>query len=712
MNSAALRRKPVRLDALLQANTAACALTAALVCAGTVNPSVIAIFCALFLTVCAFDAFRLKRVPRPVINAASVSLLIWAVRYLRYWDVNSVITTFTGAILLLMAIKLFEEKSGRNYVQILGLAVLALLGSAVVTYNESVVYYYFLMSVLAGVEFILISWRQRQPGAVLPLGHVLRVIGGGVAIWAVMLPICLAFFFLAPRPRAMTPFMQQPGDDSTFSGFSDQITLGGVKDIQLSDKIAYRAEAPMLPSSMLYWRGMTLEIFDGVTWLQMQRNLSRGPFTPEGETVTQKILMEPGRHRVFFALDKPLRIDSESAFMIGDGNFVNWNARATKRLEYTALSGISRSMKPLNPDINRRVYLNLPEGFMPELEKITIGITQGKSDRQKADAIMAYLAPPDFEYSLENLPASKNPLEEFILSSRKGNCEFFATAMAVMLRFAGVPSRLVAGYMGGEYNASGGYYIVSQADAHVWVEAWNGEASAWERRDPTPASALGEAQAAAKYNFLSFYIDSINFRVSRLFLEYDSESRWETIDAFRRALGNSGGFVIKNMGKTFLSLGKLAAFFASTLAAFFLFKAAKKIKKRAENRELALLGDFLRAMKRRGYEKKTCDGLEEFVSSIETKPPLLLGAAKPARTKNTDELAALASAFVLRFEEFYFRDLSIDPDSEAELRSILKKISSASSGHSPPPPIPRHACPQPPGEADAGHFPGHRRLHS
>jgi hypothetical protein len=674
MNNTALRRKPVRLDALLQANTFACVLTTSLACAGTVNPSSIAIFCALFLTAFAFDAFRMKRVPRPVINVGSVCLLIWAVRRLRYWDVNSVITTFTGAILLLMAVKLFEEKSGRNYAQILGLAVLALLGAAVIAYDEKVVYYYFLLSVLAGIEFVLISWHQRQPGAVLPLGQALRAIGGGIAIWAVMLPICLAFFFLAPRPKAMTPFMRQAGDDSTFSGFSDQITLGGVKEIQLSDKIAYRAEAPMLLPDMLYWRGMTLEVFNGVTWIQMRRNFFRGPFMPEGETVTQKILMEPGRHRVFFALDKPLRIDSESVFVIGDGNFVNGNARAAGRLEYTALSGISRSMKPLNPEINRRVYLGLPEGFMPELEKITIGITWGKSDRQKADAIMAYLAPPDFEYSLDDLPASENPLEEFIFSSRKGNCEFFATAMAVMLRFAGVPSRLVAGYMGGEYNASGGYYIVSQADAHVWVEAWNGETSAWERRDPTPAAALGEAQATAKYNFLSFYIDSINFRVSRLFLEYDSESRWEAIDSFRQALGNSSSFVMDNMEKKFSSLGKLAAFFASIPAAFFLFKTAKKIKKRAKNRELALLGDFLRAMRRRGYEKKPCDGLEEFVSSIEKKPLVLLGAGKSPQQQKPSELAALARAFVLRFEEFYFRDLPIDPDSEAELRSILEKI--------------------------------------
>ena len=673
MNDAAPRRNSVSVDALLGANTAACILISVLACSSTVAPSRIGMFMALFVLASALDVFRLRRPPRLVINIISVGLLIWAVRSLRYRDVDNVITTFTGAIVLLLGIKLFEEKSGRNYLQLLGLSLLALLCAAVVAYDESMIYYYFLLSLLSGIEFVLISWHERQPRAVLPVRATLRAMGGGIAIWAAMLPICLAFFFLAPRPQAITQ-LSQAGGDSTFSGFSDHVTLGSVKEIQLSDKIAYRAETQMIQPDMLYWRGMTLEAFNGLTWRQIQRNVYRGPFRPDGAAVTQKILMEPGHHRVYFALDKPLRVESENVFMIGDGNFLNTNSRGSGRLDYTAISIVSPSMTPINPDINRRVYLGLPEGFMPDIEKIVAGITYGKSDREKADAIMAYLAPPAFAYSLDDLPVSENPLAEFIFSSRKGNCEFFATAMAVMLRFAGVPSRLVAGYMGGEYNASGGYYIVSQADAHVWVEAWNGESQSWERHDPTPSAASGGRVAAAKYNFMSFYIDAINFRVSRLFLDYDGESRWEAIDGFRRALGNSGSFLMENKGEIFLSLGKIAAFFASALAAFFLFAAAKKLRHGTKNSELALLDDFLRIMKRKGYGKKPCDGLEEFVSSIESGNLVLLSAGKPEERRERDEIAALARAFVLRFEEFYFRDVSIDRDSETELRSMLEKI--------------------------------------
>ncbi|MDR1515604.1 MAG: DUF3488 and transglutaminase-like domain-containing protein [Synergistaceae bacterium] len=652
----------VRLNTLLFSNTAACISVALLACAGAVALPHIALFMVLCLIAFAIETFGLKRPSRIAVNILSVCALLAIVRTLRY---NNVIETFTGAVLVLIAVKMMEEKRGKDYAQILGLVVLAVLSAAIVSYVESVVYYSLLISILAGVEFVLISWFVKQPGALLTARQALRIVGGAVLIWVSMLPICLILFFIAPRTNAVMTQFQQPARAPVSSGFSDQVTLGSVREIQLSEEIAFRAEAPLLPPGSLYWRGMTLEAFNGFAWLPARRSYSRGPFTAEGQTVVQKILMEPGYHRVFFALDKPVQIEGRNAVSLGDGNFVNTDARTSGRLEYTAHSRISSSMKTFNLDRSRNIYLSLPENYMPELRAVTDGITYGRSDREKAEAVMAYLRPPDFEYTLNELPTSSNPLGEFIFSSRKGNCEYFASAMAVMLRQAGVPSRLVAGYQGGEYNSASGYYIVSQSDAHVWVEAWNSETEAWERHDPTPSAVAGSDQAEAKYNFLSFYIDALNYRVSKIFLEYDSESQWEMLGSLRRVLRNSGSLANVNGGKLFAFLGKLAALPAAAIAMFFIFTAAKKIIKRRKNREIALLHDFLRVMKRKGYEKNPCAGLEEFVDFIQNDRGNMPESA---------ETAALARSFVLRFEEFYFRDISIDPDSETELRSILKRI--------------------------------------
>ncbi|MDR0649539.1 MAG: DUF3488 and transglutaminase-like domain-containing protein [Synergistaceae bacterium] len=647
----------IRLSTLLYANTVVCALVALASCVGAVAPSSVALFLALSLAAFAIDALGLRRPPRLAINAVSVCALLWALRAMRY---NNVVETFTGAVLLLISVKMLEEKKWRDYLQILGLAVLAVLSAAIVSYIESVVYYSMLISVLSGTELVLMSWYDKDPGARMTSRQALRTIGGAALIWASMLPICLAFFFAAPRTRSVMTQFQRPGVETASSGFSDHVALGSVKEIQLSEKTAFRAEAPFLPPRELYWRGMTLDAFNGTAWFPMRRNFEGERFEAQGEQVVQEILLEPGFHRVFFALDKPLWIDSANAIDLGDGIFANANARMSGRLEYRAFSSLSPSMKPLDPSGNRRIYLALPEGFMPELREITAAITYGKGDREKAEAIMAYLAPPNFEYSLSDLPASDNPLGEFILSSRRGNCEYFATAMGVMLRQAGVPSRLVAGYQGGEYNRGSGYYIVSQADAHVWVEAWDRDAAAWVRYDPTPSvsSEMAEAETDRKYNLLSFYLDALNYRVSKIFLEYDRESQWEMLGGFRRAIENSGRLAPEETGEFFRYLWKLAALLAATATVFLAAVAARSAMRRRRDREGALLRDFLRVMKRKGYEKAPCCGLEEFVSSI----------------ASDIAVSTLARSFVLIFEEFYFRDIPIDADTESELRSILKKI--------------------------------------
>jgi transglutaminase-like putative cysteine protease len=652
-----------RLNILLYSNTAACVSVALLACVGTVAAPHITLSMILCLIAFAIDVFRLKHLPRIAINILSVSALVWIVRTLRY---NSLIETFTGAVLLLMAVKMMEEKSGRDYTQILGLAVLAILSAAVVSYVESVVYYSLIISILASAELVLISWFAKQPGALLTTRQTLRTIGGAVLIWVSMLPICLTLFFMAPRARTVITRFQQPASGApASSGFSDQITLGSVRGIQLSDEIAFRAEAPLLPPRSLYWRGMTLEMFNGTTWLAARGNYGRAPLTAEGETIVQKILTEPGYHRFFFALDVPVQIDGRNVISMRNGNFANADARTSRRLEYTATSRLSSSIMTFIPDRIGNIYLSLPENFMPELRTVTEVITYGKSDREKAEAIMAYLRPPDFEYTLSELPTSSSPLGEFIFSSRKGNCEYFASAMAVMLRQAGVPSRLVAGYQGGEYNSASGYYIVSQSDAHVWVEAWNSEREAWERHDPTPSAAGGAVQAVSKYNLLAFYIDAINYRVSKIFLEYDSDSQWEIWGRLRQIIPNSPALSWVSTRRFFSFLGKQAVLPAIAIAIFFIFIAAQRTVKRRKNRDIALLEDFLRVMKRKGFRKNPCQGLEEFV---------LLVQNGCVNMPESSETAELARSFVLRFEEFYFRDIPIDPDSETELRSILKRI--------------------------------------
>jgi len=95
-----------------------------------------------------------------------------------------------------------------------------------------------------------------------------------------------------------------------------------------------------------------------------------------------------------------------------------------------------------------------------------------------------------FGYSLT--PGEYHNLDEFLFRGRVGFCEHYATSFATLMRLAGIPARVVVGYLGGEYNDLGHFFLVRQADAHAWCEIWLPE-NGWTRVDPTAAVAPGRA---------------------------------------------------------------------------------------------------------------------------------------------------------------------------------------------------------------------------
>jgi hypothetical protein len=97
-----------------------------------------------------------------------------------------------------------------------------------------------------------------------------------------------------------------------------------------------------------------------------------------------------------------------------------------------------------------------------------------------------------FRYSLSPGEYNKNDLEEFLFHRRAGFCEHYAASFATLMRLAGIPARVVLGYLGGEYNDLGGFFLVRQSDTHAWCEVWIPE-NGWTRIDPTSVVAPGRA---------------------------------------------------------------------------------------------------------------------------------------------------------------------------------------------------------------------------
>jgi hypothetical protein len=169
--------------------------------------------------------------------------------------------------------------------------------------------------------------------------------------------------------------------------------------------------------------------------------------------------------------------------------------------------GSRRPVPPLAPGERAR-FLQLAAPA-PEIERLAREVTAGARDAETAARRVGEHLADNYRYSLAlKRESTRPPVEEFLFVRRAGNCEYFAAAMAVMLRSVGVPSRVVAGFQQGEWNPYGRYFMVRLSDAHAWVEVYV-EGRGWVTFDPSPR---GAAVADAAPGPVSLYLDAARMR--------------------------------------------------------------------------------------------------------------------------------------------------------------------------------------------------------
>lgn len=299
-------------------------------------------------------------------------------------------------------------------------------------------------------------------------------------------------------------------------GFSERVSFGSIGNVKLDPTVVMRIEIAGDGISPFYWRGIALDHFDGISWRDSDRSQIRirkegGEFVifpyDGNEAVEQKIYMEPMDSDVIFGLAEISGIKSESYFLMADENLgLSIPRKSGRRITYTVFSIIRDSeLVPRQP----QRYLQIPDGF-ERIVQLAGDVTRGMRDNgRKALAIEQYLK-QNYTYSLNVRPSPEgiNPIEDFLFTTRRGFCEHYATAMVMMLRGIGIPSRIVNGFLGGDRNEYGGYIIVKQSDAHSWVEALiNGR---WKRFDPTPP-----APPLLTPGIAAFLFDSLQYGWSR-----------------------------------------------------------------------------------------------------------------------------------------------------------------------------------------------------
>ncbi len=360
----------------------------------------------------------------------------------------------------------------------------------------SALYGIFSLTVLTGAMIAIQQAQQVKSKGITPN---LKLAG---AMLLMCLPLMITLFVFAPRFSPLWSFSLPSSHAKT--GITDRMTPGDIASLSQSDELAFRVtfsgERP--PQNELYWRGLVLQHFDGKTWTQFADD-------PSPETVKSRLrsyehdarkrLQKKGYGRAYdviyeksgqpwlFALSPVVAIEGDAIYSS------DFNIMARKNiLEPMLLKLISfpQALREIDlPQAIRRLALQLPKVGKSEANRKSRALAKRllESSVSQEDYIQKVLNlyKQDFYYTLRPpVLNSRNSIDHFLLGSKKGFCAHYAGSFVYMMRVAGIPARVIAGYQGGEWNEKSNYLAVHQYDAHAWTEVWL-EGQGWVRFDPT-----------------------------------------------------------------------------------------------------------------------------------------------------------------------------------------------------------------------------------
>jgi hypothetical protein len=400
--------------------------------------------------------------------------------------------------------------------------------------------------------------KYRMNDALVRAGRSSRVrylFGASFAQIVIVAALTLPFFFLIPRFGG-GGLARGFGEGDRVTGFSDRVELGDVASIKKKLRVVMRVRLDHRPPRYLRWRGVALETYDGRAW-----NLSSDPENPRrrepteqgrisdqgaaadsrfirdhvldrtrveqefearlraaGSTIEQMIVLEPLSTDTLFAAQKAYRLRGPLGTIVKDKLTDALSATGLKgRTSYVVSSDLSvpseqelRLDTPASsPENIKRVCLQGVHKLDPRISQLAHEITRNSpTPYDKARAIETYLKTA-FRYTLNLKPTEGDPLAEFLFETREGHCEYFATAMVLMLRTLEIPARIVNGFQMGEYNELNDMYIVRESDAHSWVEACFPRTRSWIEFDPTPSAGINDYSQGGLWAQLRKYADAM-----------------------------------------------------------------------------------------------------------------------------------------------------------------------------------------------------------
>jgi transglutaminase-like putative cysteine protease len=392
---------------------------------------------------------------------------------------------------LLVGIKFIESRDTRDGTLLICLALF--LSMTEFFYRQTIASALSMVPVLLALGGTLASLRRGSGASAVVWTDEIRA-----TTRLVLQGIPIAILLFIAFPRIAGPLWGTPSEAGGRSGLSDSMRPGSISELSLSDDVAFRVDfnGRPPPQNQLYWRGPVFSRFDGSEWRAVYKLTPGKLASRQARALEYTVTLEPHGKVWLFALEFPSSLprspnDDVTAPTNGDFARLSYDQQLVARapvaqaIRYTQRSSLSDSYPSAGE--NPRDSLQLPSSNPRTVEfakktRATVG-----SDRAYINAVLNWFHAEPFVYTLAPPLLGRDPVDGFLFDTRRGFCEHYAGAFAVLLRAAGIPARVVTGYQGGEMNPDGDYMIVRQSDAHAWTEALlDGQ---WQRFDPTAAVA-------------------------------------------------------------------------------------------------------------------------------------------------------------------------------------------------------------------------------
>jgi transglutaminase-like putative cysteine protease len=542
------------------------------------------------------------------------------------WQYRTLFGRDAGVALLVffMAFKPMEMHTRRDSMVVVMLGFFLLL-----------THYFYSQSIPTGAWLLvattlLTATLIRIHGGAQPILDIAR---HAALLLAQAVPFMLLAFLLFPRVSG--PLWGLPRDaHAGMTGLSDQMSPGSLNNLIQSGEIAFRVQfsGDMPEKSSLYWRGPVLDTYDGLTWRSRSRASLRTETGPLIETATGAqtyryvSTIEAHNQRWLLALDMPVSLPDNSALS------VTLEARLRQPLHSRArFALVSATDFVANRRESAAVLqqgLQLPAHLNPRSRELAATWReQFGSPEEIINAALQRFRQEAFFYTLQPPLLGENSVDDFLFTTRRGFCEHYASAFVFLMRAAGIPARVVAGYQGGEINPVDGYLTVRQSDAHAWAEVWT-SGKGWVRVDPTAAVSPARIERGIGAALPAGDPLPALVRINTDWLR-DLRNRWEaTNNAWNQwVLGYNPQRqreVLSRLGLTDPDWRRMTAVLATLCGLMLIVVTVWTLRQRTpEPPELRAWRGFCRRVERLGIARRAWEGPLDFAQRVALERPEL-----------------------------------------------------------------------------------------